>query len=92
VTVTDEEGTSDYDCGDGEWRIGTVSLSGWEATTAASGGWTADDTFVLRVFLLGTPFLRTCTFRFDGADATLAVTDNVSFGPTEHPPVHATRA
>lgn len=90
VTIADEEGTNDYECGDGEWQLGTMTMSGWDGVTATSGGWTADDTFVMRVYLPQTPFERTCTFRFEGAGLTLAVADNVSFGPTEHPPIYAT--
>lgn len=89
VTVVDEDGTNDYDCGDGEWRLGGTKISGWNGDVAASGGWTGDDTFVMRLYFPQTPFGRTYTFRFDGADVTLLVTDNVSFGPTGHPPIHA---
>ena len=90
VTVTDEDGTTVHECGDGEWRSSVMSVSGWEGQIAVSGGWSADDTFVMRVFFPQTPFARTYTFTFAGADVTLVVADNVSFGPTEHPAIHAT--
>jgi hypothetical protein len=38
-----------------------------------------------------TPFIRTFVCTFDGDDLTVVPSDNVSFGPTGYPPVHAKR-
>jgi CubicO group peptidase (beta-lactamase class C family) len=92
VTMTGDENTTVSECGDGEWLPDALTLSGSSFETATSGGWTADDTFVMRALLLHTPFERTYRFTFAGDEATVAISDNVSFGPTQHPVLYAKAA
>ncbi len=92
VAVQEADGTREFDCGDGEWRLGQFTMPDWAGTMAVSGGWMADDTFVMRVCYPGMPFIRTYTARFAGDDLILSVANNVAFGPTEFPPILATAA
>jgi hypothetical protein len=50
---------------------------------AASGAWTADDVFTLKLALYETPYAATLTFQFDGDRLLLDTEYNVSFGPTK---------
>ena len=52
---------------------------------AASGAWTADSVFTVKVALYGTPYSATLAFRFDGDRLLLDTEYNVSFGPTQQP-------
>ena len=52
---------------------------------AASGAWTAEDVFTLKLALYETPYCATLTFRFDGDRLLLDAEYNVSFGPTQQP-------
>jgi CubicO group peptidase (beta-lactamase class C family) len=54
---------------------------------AASGAWTADSVFTLKLALYETPYGATLTFRFDGDRLLLDAEHNVSFGPTKQPPL-----
>jgi CubicO group peptidase (beta-lactamase class C family) len=50
---------------------------------AASGAWTADDAFTVKLVLYETPYGATLTFHFDGDRVLLDEEYNVSFGPTK---------
>ena len=52
---------------------------------AASGAWTAEDAFTVKLVLYETPFYSTLTFRFDGDQLTLNTEHNVAFGSTKVP-------
>jgi CubicO group peptidase (beta-lactamase class C family)/Na+-translocating ferredoxin:NAD+ oxidoreductase RnfD subunit len=52
---------------------------------AASGAWTADSVFTLKLVAPQTPFYSTLTFRFTGERLVLDSEHNVSFGPTRLP-------
>ena len=52
---------------------------------SASGGWVADDTFLLTLVQYETPFLLSLSFTFQGEQVTVTPRLNVSFGPTELP-------
>ena len=52
---------------------------------AASGAWTADSMFTLKIVALGTPYYSTMTFAFHGDHLTLDGEHHVSFGPTTLP-------
>ncbi len=56
-----------------------------EHPVAASGAWTADDTYTVKLCLYETPFYTTLSFRFDGDKLLLDAEHNVSFGPTKLP-------
>jgi len=52
---------------------------------AASGAWTADDVFTIKLALCETPFHSTLAFRFEGDRLLLDSEHNVAFGPTKLP-------
>ena len=52
---------------------------------AASGAWTADSVFTVRLALYETPYCATLTFRFDRDRVLLDEEYNVSFGSTKQP-------
>jgi hypothetical protein len=52
---------------------------------AASGAWTADSVFTLKIVAPQTPYYSTLAFRFDGERLLLDGEYNVSFGPTKLP-------
>ncbi|MDX2029610.1 MAG: serine hydrolase [Blastocatellia bacterium] len=52
---------------------------------AASGAWTADDVFTVKLALYETPFYSTLSFRFDGDRLLLDAEHHVSFGSTKPP-------
>jgi len=52
---------------------------------AASGAWTADSVFRVKLVAPETPFYSTLDFRFDGDRVVLEGEQNVSFGPTKLP-------
>ena len=53
--------------------------------SAASGAWTADDAYAVKLLLYETPYYSTLTFRFDGERLLLDSEHNVWFGPTKLP-------
>lgn len=52
---------------------------------AASGAWTADDVFTVKIVAYETPFYSTLAFRFDGDRLLFDAEYNVAFGPTKLP-------
>lgn len=50
---------------------------------AASGAWTNENTFTVRIVLPETPYYTTLDFRFEGDRVVLDSEHNVSFGPTK---------
>ena len=78
--------------GSGEWRRGGTLLTGGpplggrvEQPAAATGAWTADDTFSARVCLYETPFCATMNLWFTGRALVFDQEMNVSFGATKRP-------
>ena len=80
--------------GTGAWaRSSTGFTNGMErflavpqpVPVAASGAWTADSVFTLKLVAVGTPYYSTMTFGFHGDRLTLDSQHNVSFGPTALP-------
>lgn len=77
----------------GEWREGTVSIPTphvpglQEQPVAASGIWTADDTFMATVRQILTPFVHTITCTFTGRELLCDIAVNVSFDTTKLPPL-----
>ena len=71
-------------CGRGAWSKGRA---GWgplsQQPVAASGGWTADDTFAARLCFYETPFIITLRLRFSGKELQYNAESNVGFGPTK---------
>jgi CubicO group peptidase (beta-lactamase class C family) len=77
--------------GYGTWREGTMLLPAAhipvleEHPVTASGAWTADDTFVVTIRQILTPFTYTITNRFAEGELLCDTELNVSFGPTKLP-------
>ncbi len=70
----------------GEWRKGRVELPGPpERAVAASGAWTADDTYVAKLCLPETPFTLTITLRF--ADGQVTYEQKFRFGFKQQKPL-----
>ncbi len=73
-------------CGRGAWRKG---LAVWgepvQQPVAASGAWTAPDTFTARLCFYETPFIVTVRLQFFGDQLRYDVESNVGFGPTQEP-------
>jgi CubicO group peptidase (beta-lactamase class C family) len=52
---------------------------------AASGAWSAEDTYTVKLILYETPFYSTINFRFEGDRVLIDTEHNVAFGPTKLP-------
>jgi hypothetical protein len=76
-------------CGFGAWRRGGTlpGADGIDQPVAASGAWTADDTYTGRLYLNETPFRVTAAFRFADDRLVLDREYNVALGdaPTRRP-------
>lgn len=73
-------------CGNGVWVEGMTTLDeGQPRPVAASGAWTADDTYTIKLCFYETPFCPTITCRFDQDRLIFDFKANVSFGPLERP-------
>ncbi len=73
-------------CGVSEWKSGKwVFGTGEEQPVAASGAWTADDTYTAKVVLTETPFIATLTFKFADGKLEYEAKRNVGFGATSSP-------
>ncbi len=74
--------------GCGEWIKGVMSAGGpAPRPVAASGAWTAADTFELTLRYYETPFHDTYAFQFNGDSLLLKGALNVVFAPDQHPVV-----
>src|SRR5262249_49103182 len=59
------------------WRKGTMTFRGAQEPIAASGGWTADDTYALRIVRYRTPFAATYQLRFTSDQLVVDSEQNV---------------
>ncbi len=59
--------------------------------TAASGAWTSENTFTVKIVLYETPYYSTINFKFDGDRLLVESEHNVAFGPTQVPPLTGQR-
>jgi CubicO group peptidase (beta-lactamase class C family) len=87
VALRDANGEHDLPCGDGYWH--TTPGAPGQSSVAATGGWLDPHTFQMSAGCPVTPFIRTITCRFSGTEMVADVRENVSFGPTEFPPLVA---
>lgn len=86
ITIRDVRGTHKIACGYGAWITGTTTFDGnAPQRVAASGAWTDEDTYTIKLCFYETPFCPTLTCKFDGEQLTYKFTANVSFGPVERP-------
>jgi CubicO group peptidase (beta-lactamase class C family) len=73
-------------CGRGVWERGRFAWSRQaESPAAASGAWTAADTFTAKVCFYETPFVVTVNLKFTGDEVRCTAEWNVGFGPTKEP-------
>ncbi len=74
------------DLGRGSWRRGRLAYGAQaEQPVAASGAWTAPDTYTAKIAFYETPFALTLTLRFAGDELLYGSEYNVAFGPTKPP-------
>lgn len=87
VRIRDGQGEHRIQCGGhGAWLRGVTNFdSRAESPVAASGAWSDDDTYVLKLAYYETPFCPTLTFRFVEDRLLFDYRTNVSFGPPERP-------
>jgi len=72
--------------GRGAWRKGRVAFGTLpEQPAAASGAWTADDTFTAKICFYETPFISTIRLKFAADKLLFDSESNVAFGPTRQP-------
>lgn len=77
------------ECGYGVWRDSKAPmLDRGLQPVKASGVWTAEDTFVITLRFVETPFVQTMTCKFGRSRLSITSTVNVSFGPTRLPALH----
>ena len=71
-------------CGRGTWQEGRVAWGPLaRQPAAASGAWTADDTFTAKLCFYETPFLVTIRLQFSGQELRCSSESNAGFGPTK---------
>jgi len=88
VTVRDGAGEHQIEAGTEEWRHGTTTLrEGSAQPVAARGAWVAEDTYVLTAYFTETPYALILTAHFSEGRVRLDLRQNVSFGPTDQPPL-----
>jgi CubicO group peptidase (beta-lactamase class C family) len=75
-------------CGRGAWQKGRVAWGRLpEQPAAATGAWTADDTFTARICFTETPFVATVRLTFTGNEVRCESGWNVGFGGTKDAPL-----
>ena len=73
-------------CGHGAWQKGRLAYGPLpEQPAAASGAWTADDTFTAKICFYETPFIITLSLKFSGDQLLFDSESNVGFGSTKQP-------
>ena len=86
VTIRDERDEHQIACGNGVWHKGSTTFTPFNSQQiAASGAWTDEDTYTVKLCFYETPFRPTLICRFTEDQLTLDVKANVGFGPTEWP-------
>jgi CubicO group peptidase (beta-lactamase class C family) len=79
-------------CGRNAWTKGSSRLSPARSQrVAASGAWTAADTYTAKLWFYETPFAVTLALRFQGDQLLLDQSVNVSFGPKVWPQIAGRR-
>lgn len=73
------------ECGLKTWKNGKAAWGAQSQPLAASGAWTAENTFTARICLRETPFVHTIVLKFAGDELRYNSEANVGFGPTKEP-------
>jgi hypothetical protein len=75
-------------CGAGAWKKGRAAWGRLpEQPAAASGAWTADNTYTAKLCFSETPFVVTLRLTFAGDELRCEPEMNVGFGPTKEAPL-----
>jgi CubicO group peptidase (beta-lactamase class C family) len=83
VIVRDERGEHSMPVGLGRWLKGTTNARGHgDEPVAASGAWTAEDTYEVRVCYYEAVFCPVFRFHYTSSELRLEVEPNVSWGST----------
>jgi CubicO group peptidase (beta-lactamase class C family) len=86
VTLRNDRGEHTFACGSGAWQAGTTDMIQPRSQgIAASGAWTSEDSYTIKLCFTQTPFCPTITCRFVRDEMMFDFRENVSFGPLEHP-------
>jgi len=94
LVVRTSKGETRIACGSGRWQRGVSSfvngmerrmVGPGEQKVAATGAWTADNTYTVKLCLYETPFYVTLSFRFEGDEVRFDSEYNAAFGPTALP-------
>jgi hypothetical protein len=87
VIVRDERGEHLIRCGSGDWLTGVTTFDPMDPKRryAASGAWTAPDTYTAEFYLYETPFCVTVTARFEGDKVYFDQAHNVALGRRNNP-------
>jgi CubicO group peptidase (beta-lactamase class C family) len=93
IAIRDWRGVHELVCGHGEWRAGSTTLPPvGPQPCAASGAWTAPDTYVVQQYITSGPFRATLTLRFAEDRLLYDFGLNLSFyGPTSFPQLEGRR-
>src|SRR5688572_26391522 len=99
IIFTDDRGAHRIACGLGEWVRGRTGFyrrisslfDDDEQGIAASGGWTANDTFTAKICFNETPYTLTAKFRFTDGKLLLDVEHNLRWGEKKRPQLTGTR-
>lgn len=88
VRVTTAAGEETIPCGYGTWRLGETTLFNQRllfdrTPVAASGAWTADETFTMIFRLYETPFFHTLVCHFVDDEMMIETRINVSLESLE---------
>jgi CubicO group peptidase (beta-lactamase class C family) len=79
-------------CGNGEWKKGKFTFGRLPLqSAAASGAWTADDTYSAKICFDETPFIVTIRLEFSEGKLRLDANWNVSFGASKPGPLTGER-
>ena len=74
------------ECGHNAWKKGQAAWGSPKLQpVAASGAWTADDTFTAKLALYETPFVYTVSLKFSGDELRYLNEPNVAFGSAREP-------
>lgn len=75
-------------CGRGTWQKGRLAWGKLpQQPVAASGAWTEDETFTVKLCFYETPFTVTVSLKFSGEQLYCNSEANVGFGPTKEAPL-----
>ncbi len=73
-------------CGNGAWIMGRMAYADFaEEPIAASGAWTAGDTYTVKLCFYETPFYLTVNLKYSDGQLLYDCEYNVNFGPTKQP-------